>query len=244
MPSRRRFRKKVDRFDSEALGWGPCGSDSESTLPNLPRSALAKVVDPGRAVRGVRGADGCARPSLQCIGNRLLLGEALLCRTPACRSPGGRPGLDWQVLRLWLGCCDLGPDVGFVLEAWCRDARRGGRRLVGERVVVHQLEVDILFALERPDAGVAAVWSSSTIRREQRLRARLEEIDEVTGLPNRHRFMRLLGSWLDTASDSVRIGLVVLTLEWVWPSSICQCRTRIGCVFDDRGRAARCGETG
>ena len=62
--------------------------------------------------------------------------------------------------------------------------------------------------------GLPRCWSSSTIRREQRLRARLEEIDEVTGLPNRHRFMRLLGSWLDTASDSVRIGLVVLTLEW------------------------------
>ena len=207
------IQEEVDRFDSEALGAlrERFGIDIAELAAIR---AFAKVVDP-KELSAEFAVLMAARGRLSSASESAAAGEALFC-AELLRAEAWAGDPDWigRLLRLWLGCCDSGSDVGFVLEACAATLAAAGRRLVGERAVVYQLEVDILFALERLMLGVAAVLSSSTIRREQRLRARLEEIDEVTGLPNRHRFMRLLGSWLDTASDSVRIGLVVLTLEW------------------------------
>lgn len=207
------MQEEIDRFDEAALSAlrERFGIDAAELAAIR---AFSKVVD-HKELAAEFAVMMAARSSHSVVSEASAESEALFCAELLhAEAWGADSGWINRLMRLWLACCEAGTDVGFVLEACAATLAAAGRRLVGERAVVYQLEVDILFALERLMLGVAAVLTASAVHREQALRARLEEIDEVTGLPNRRRFMRLLGSWLGTAPESARIGLVVLTLEW------------------------------
>ena len=207
------MQEEIDRFDGAALDAlrERFGIDVAELAAIR---AFSKVVD-AKELAAEFAVMMAARSRLPAASEAAAEDEARFC-AELLRAEAWAGDPEWinRLMRLWVACCEAGSDVGFVLEACAAMLAAAGRRLVGERAVVYQLEVDILFALERLMLGVAAVLTSATVHREQVLRSRLEELDEVTGLPNRRRFMRLLGNWLGTASESARIGLVVLTLEW------------------------------
>ena len=234
------IQEEVDRFDSEALG--PCGSDSESTLPNLPRSAPSPRWWTQGAVRGVRGADGCARPSLQCIGIGCCGRSAFVPNS--CVPKPGRSDPDWigRLLRCGWAVVTRAPTSVFVLEACAatlspRRAAPGGRK--GGRLSAR--------GGYPVRAGAPGCWgcrgvSSSTIRREQRLRR---------GSRNRRGHRPAQPASVHASARQLARHRVRQRAHWP-----CCVDARMGCgrpasasagpgsaAFDDRRCIARCGET-
>ena len=87
-------------------------------------------------------------------------------------------------------------------------------RLFGERAMVHRLELDIQRALVRLGWCLGGLLATAAVDHEQNSRLAAEDGDPVLGLPNRRRFLALLGDMLPSPQSGQQLGLVVLQVEW------------------------------
>ena len=114
----------------------------------------------------------------------------------------------------WARCVDSGAEAGFALDACAALVKAAARYLTSDGAGVGRLEMDILFAIDAFAWCVASLLSQALLPRRADGAAR-GDIDSLTGLPNRHAVGRLLAQWLPkVAGDSVRVGLVLLSIEW------------------------------
>lgn len=119
-----------------------------------------------------------------------------------------------RVADLWQSCRVAGVEPGFALDACAALVKAAARHLAGDRAVVAQLEMDILFAVDGFAWCVASLLARQQLPDGGVVTRDHEDREALTGLPNRRRYACLLEDWLSLASETRRVGLVVLSMEW------------------------------
>ncbi|MCB1957273.1 MAG: GGDEF domain-containing protein [Rhodocyclaceae bacterium] len=132
----------------------------------------------------------------------------------ACTDWGSTGGWFERVSAHWAECVSRGVETGFALDACASLVKAAARHLAGDRAVVYQLEMDILFAVDAFAWCVASLLSRQSNRHEALGPAEFADRDLLTGLPNRRCYARLLDDWLSQSGPERRVGLVVLGMEW------------------------------
>ncbi len=178
--------------------------------------AFARVVAQGDFARDFAMALGrLARDTV--AGGSAEAAQAAFCgELAACG--GWQEGEAWfeRVSASWAECLACGAGVGFALDACAALVKAAERHLAGERAVVYQLEMDILFAVDAFAWCVASLLARQSVAEASTgaVAVAVAEHDSLTGLPNRRRYTRLLDDWLVAAGPDGRVGLVVLGMEW------------------------------
>lgn len=141
--------------------------------------------------------------------------EAAFCERLAASDRWHAPE-DWfdDLQAHWQRCLVAGSDPALALEACGALIRAAAQPLARERAMVYQLELDILFAIEGFAWCIARLLVSIALAREAELRRRADDWDPLTGLASRHRYDRMLATWLGEDRPEGRVGLVVLAMEW------------------------------
>jgi len=141
--------------------------------------------------------------------------EARFCSELVACAAWTEPG-PWfeRVHAAWQQCLAAGARTGFALDACAALVKASARHLAGDRAVVYQLEMDILFAIDAFAWCVASLLARLPPHILVEQSTQRGERDSLTGLPGPRCCTRLLEAWLTDSAEGRRTGMVVLSMKW------------------------------